>query len=366
MFDAGAPVEGPAVYFDGASSRRREASLRLAGALEIREGETLSAKWEFDDLRRADGGPGLLRLRSTAAPELARLEISGAALQAAVVQRCRNLDGPGAAGSGSSRAIIGWSLAAAASIALIAIYGVPAAARALTTLIPRSLEARAGDAVASKIELVLGKTPCDGAPGLAAMAKLSGELAAQGGLPAPVSVTVLRSFVPNAFAIPGDRVFVLSGLIDRAERPDELAGVVAHEFGHVAHRDALREMISSGGTAFFFGLLFGDVSGSGALLLATRGLVTSAHSRDAETAADAFAATVMRGLGRSPAPLGQFLIRLTGQQTGGPIALFASHPLTQDRLAALQRQDQPVTGPPLLNDAEWRSLKAICAVEPKT
>jgi Zn-dependent protease with chaperone function len=180
-----------------------------------------------------------------------------------------------------------------------------------------------------------------------------------------VAVTVLRSVVPNAFAIPGDRVFVLSGLIERADRPDELAGVVAHEFGHVAHRDALREMISSGGTAFFFGLLFGDVSGSGAILLATRGLVTAAHSRDAETAADAFAASVMRGLGRSPAPLGQFLIRLTGQQSGGPIALFASHPLTQDRLAALQRLDQPVTGPPLLDEGEWRALKAICAVAPK-
>ncbi len=48
-----------------------------------------------------------------------------------------------------------------------------------------------------------------------------------------------------------------------------------------------------------FGLLFGDVSGSGAIVLAGRTLVQSAYSRQAEADADAFASSVMRGLGRS-------------------------------------------------------------------
>jgi Zn-dependent protease with chaperone function len=96
------------------------------------------------------------------------------------------------------------------------------------------------------------------------------------------------------------------------------------------------------------------------LIVAGRALVNSAHSRDAEAKADAFAADVMRGLGRSPRPLGEFLLRMTGKQQSGMIALLASHPLSQDRLAALKAADAPVTGPELLSEEEWRALKGIC------
>jgi hypothetical protein len=51
---------------------------------------------------------------------------------------------------------------------------------------------------------------------------------------------------------------------------------------------------------------------------------------------------------------------LTGVQKAGAIALLASHPLTQDRLAALKAADAPTTGPALLTDDEWRALKEIC------
>ena len=41
----------------------------------------------------------------------------------------------------------------------------------------------------------------------------------------------------NAIALPGGHIYVFQGLINKAESPDELAGVIAHEIGHVAHRD---------------------------------------------------------------------------------------------------------------------------------
>ena len=79
-----------------------------------------------------------------------------------------------------------------------------------------------------------------------------------------------------------------------------------------------------------------------------------------QASADAFAASVMRGLGRSPRPLGEFLLRLTGPQNDGPVAMLASHPLSQDRLAALKKDDSPADGPALLDESEWRALKSIC------
>jgi len=175
-------------------------------------------------------------------------------------------------------------------------------------------------------------------------------------VPDPV---VLRSPVPNAFALPGGRVYVLSTLLDRAQSPDELAGVLAHEFGHVSHRDGLRRLIRDGGTAFLVGLLFGDVSGAGAALFATRSLLSAAYARDIEAGADGFAITVMHRLGRPTAPLGDLLQRLTGPGDG-QLSLLRDHPLTPDRVRRLQQEDTAPTGPDLLNPAEWQALRKIC------
>jgi predicted Zn-dependent protease len=51
---------------------------------------------------------------------------------------------------------------------------------------------------------------------------------------------VLASPVPNAFALPGGRIYLLNGLLQKAESADEIAGVIAHEMGHVSHRDQTR------------------------------------------------------------------------------------------------------------------------------
>jgi len=360
----GALVDGPAVFFDGKSATRRAVQLMLDAGLEISEGGARIALWPYGQIRRADGGAGVLRLLCLGAPELARLDVRDEALKRAIESRCNALGAPGPQAKGV-RAIVFWSLAAALSIAIIAVYGVPRAATAITALIPHSLETRLGKTMAGQVAFAFGQKTCTQSAGLAAMDALADKLARQAALTRAIQVSVLDTSVANAFALPGEQVYVLRGLIDKAESVDELAGVLAHELGHVAHRDGLRETVASGGTAFLLGLLFGDVSGSGAVILAGRTLLTSAYSREAEAGADAFAATVMRGLGRSSAPLGEFLVRLTGEEQAGAIALLASHPLSKDRLAALKQDDAPAAGAPLLTQDEWKALKAICARDPE-
>ena len=58
--------------------------------------------------------------------------------------------------------------------------------------------------------------------------------------------------------------------------------MLAHELGHLKHRDNMRKLIYNGGTSFLIGLLFGDVTGSSALIFASRSLVTASYSREAE------------------------------------------------------------------------------------
>ena len=356
----GEPAAEDVRYFDGESSARHEVALRFSQALEIRRGEAMLAAWPYPSIRRMDGGPGVMRLKSLAAPELARLDIRDETTKALLEARCPLLDDQQLRRHDLTRIVL-WSLAAACSIVLLAIFGVPLLANRIAPLVPPSLEAHLGEAAAKEVAVVFGDKVCNSAEGHAALNDLAVKLAGAGGLKAPLTVTVLRSKTPNAFALPGASVYVLSALIDKAADPDELGGVLAHELGHVAHRDGLRLMISNGGTAFLFSLLMGDITGAGAVIFTSRTLVTSANTREAEANADAFAATVLHRLGRSSAPLGTFLVRLTGQQNLGALSLLQSHPLSQERLEALKRDDVAESGLPLVDSASWRAIKAMCA-----
>jgi predicted Zn-dependent protease len=108
------------------------------------------------------------------------------------------------------------------------------------------------------------------------------------------------------------------------------------------------------------GLLFGDVTGAGALVFASRTLVTSSYSRDVEQSADTFAMEMMRKLGRSPKPMGELLFRVTGKQGNSELTILANHPLTEDRLKRMSEADRAPTGAPLLTPGEWTALQAIC------
>ena len=222
---------------------------------------------------------------------------------------CTLLDGEDSGKGESTRQIVLWSFAAAASLLAVVWFGVPFIAARLTGLVPLSLEMQLGEAVDSQARAIFGGKTCANPEGAAALATLVRRLQTAAALPFPPQPVVLASSVPNAFAIPGGKIYVLNGLIGNAESPDELAGVLAHELGHLAHRDGLRRLIQDSGTGFLLGLLFGYVTGVGAILNAGRGMLTAAYSREAEADADQFAVAVMKSLGRSPKALGTLLLR---------------------------------------------------------
>jgi predicted Zn-dependent protease len=124
----------------------------------------------------------------------------------------------------------------------------------------------------------------------------------------------------------------------------------------------MRGLIESGSTSFFIGLLFGDVTGTGAALFAARQLLEASYSRDAERNAEAFAIVTMQRLGRSPAATGELLVRITGDERDRPLPhpILATHPLTGDRLETLKAAAGAASGPPLLSPEEWDKLRAIC------
>ena len=361
--DSPGPQIWPGVFFDGQTNRRRQVDVRFAASVEIIEDGTYLAEWDYTAVRRVDAPEGVTRLWGTGAPALARLELRDPGARDTIERLCQELSGPGGARSISVGRIAAWSLAATLVIVGMIWFGVPLAADQVAEVLPNSWERPLGQAVDRQVRALFPGAACVRPEGQAALAKLVGELQSAARLSIVPDPVVLHSAVPNAFALPGGRVYVLSGLLDRAQSPDELGGVLAHEFGHVSHRDGVRRLVRDGGTAFLAGLLFGDVSGAGAALFAARSLLSAAYSRDIEARADGFAITVMHRLGRPTAPLGALLVRITGPGDPG-LSILRDHPLTPERADRLNQQDMAPSGPELLSPEEWQALRTICATAP--
>lgn len=358
---ANSPPERSAVYFDGVSSRRRAVTLRFSDRLEIEEGGQALTAWVYSDIRRADSPTGVLRLSCLGAPALARLEVRDTALADELASRCANIDDH-MVGRRGIAAIIGWSLGAAASIVAVVLFGLPLIADRLAPLVPEAFERRLGEVADAQIKTMFDAKVCDNEAGQKAFVKLVTAIRESAGLDTSVQSGVLSSSIPNAFALPGGKVYLFNGLLAKAENADEIAGVLAHELGHLKHRDNMRGVIHSGGTSFLIGLLFGDITGSSALIFGSRTLVTSSHSREAETNADSFAIEIMHRLGRPAKPTGELLLRVTGKEGKG-LSIISTHPLSEERLARMGRQDPPASGPPLLTSEEWKALKSICSAK---
>ena len=204
------------------------------------------------------------------------------------------------------------------------------------------------------------------------------ELAGKAGLPMP-RVYVMDAPQPNAFATGRNpehaAVCATTGLLNTMSR-EEIAGVVAHELGHVRNRDTLTMTITAtiagaismlANFAFFFGGVGGGRNDNnplgfvGVLLAAIVApvaalLVQMAVSRTREYSADRASAEItgrpdwlVSALGKldraakqipnaaaehNPAMAHLFIVNpLSGASLG---SLFASHPATADRIAALR------------------------------
>jgi Zn-dependent protease with chaperone function len=353
-------MEGPGVFFDGQSNRRRVVELGFSGELDIREDGRVVASWPYGDVRRVDAPGDAMRLCCVSALPLARLEVRDPAARREVERLCLALTGPGGAQPISVLRIAAWSVAATVAIVGMIWFGVPVVADQLAEVLPISWERPLGQAVDKQVRVLFPGAPCTKPEGQAALTKLVATLQSAAHLPIVPDPVVLHSSVPNAFALPGGRVYILSALIARARSPDELAGVLAHEFGHISHRDGVRRLIRDGGSAFLVGLLFGDITGAGAALFTARSLLSAAYSRDIEAGADAFADVVMHRLGRPTAPLGALLLRLAGPGEEAQFSVLRDHPLTPERARRLEEDDTVATGPPLLDAAEWHALRTVC------
>ena len=158
--------------------------------------------------------------------------------------------------------------------------------------------------------------------------------------------TVVDSREVNAFALPGGWVYVNRGLIERATNMSELAGVMAHEIGHITRRHSAEQLGQMQGANVGLALLctLTKVCESGASQAAiniggSALFAKFSRSDEAEADAEAVATTVKAGI----SPLGipaMFRILMSERQRNpnSVDAFFASHPLEEDRIRSTEAQ----------------------------
>jgi Zn-dependent protease with chaperone function len=364
-------TSGSGIFFDGNSSARQEVTVELAPAdlvLRSRDGQVL-AQWPYAELDQVHSPDQVLRL-GRGRESLARLEIRDAAFAAAVDDKAAAVDRTGAVQRRMSMKVAALVIIAVASVASMALFALPALATRLTPLLPFGVEHRLGQAVDAQFRASLGSSvagaplECGEAvgerPGRAALSALIAPLEAEAGLPVPLRAGVMRRKEPNAVALPGGQIYLFEGLIAKAETPDELAGAIAHELGHVARRDGVKAVLETAGLSFLFGILFGDFVGGGAIVVAANSVLQSSYSRETEAAADAYAVALMNKVGGKAEALGALLSRIDALHGTGP-AVLRDHPLIAERIETIRAHAKAGAGRPLLDGAQWASLKNVCA-----
>lgn len=150
----------------------------------------------------------------------------------------------------------------------------------------------------------------------------------------------------NAVSLPGGWVYVFKGLIDKVKSDDELAGVIAHEIGHIAARHSVRRLQTSLASNVFMVLVAatqrGDVARGADLALTS---LMAAYSREDELEADRRAVIYTRAAGYDPNAIISFMDTMKEAKKFNirPYSYFRTHPYDGERMGEVRREITGVT-----------------------
>jgi len=154
---------------------------------------------------------------------------------------------------------------------------------------------------------------------------------------------------PNAFALPGGKVGVYTGIFTVARNQDQLAGVIAHEIGHVVsrhHDERLTRQAGASGALQVLGAILGSQYGQGAANAAVQGGSILAQtgfllpgSRAQETEADVVGQRLMAQAGFDPRAAVSLWENMIAASSGNrPPPWLSTHPDPRARIGEMQQR----------------------------
>ncbi|MGB7241473.1 MAG: M48 family metallopeptidase [Sulfitobacter sp.] len=257
---------------------------------------------------------------------------------------------------------------AVAALVLMLFVILPRMADTLAGVIPIEREVAFGKAVVAQMERVLGGTgvgslACHSAAGDAALLRLTERLTENSQTEYDLNVSVMKHKMVNAFAAPGGQVVIMRGLLERADGPDAVAAVLAHEIGHVEARDSTRGALRAAGSAGLLSLVIGDFAGGSLAIVLADQMLNAGYTREAEGVADSFAINMLDKALIKTEGMATFFESLKGVKRSLPDlpVYLSTHPDLTSRAADARRFAKTQSGTtPSLTDAEWKALQDIC------
>jgi hypothetical protein len=228
-------------------------------------------------------------------------------------------------------------------LALLVVAGLAQAAREITpgwNLFSREQDVQLGQEAAKGIEKEVQVVNDNQLTNY--VANIGKRLAANSQAPDyPYSFKVVADESINAFALPGGPIYVHTGLITAADNEAQVAGVLAHEVGHVALRHSTHQASKARAWQIPLAIASGALDKSGGLLgtLGQLGIgfgvnsLFMKYSRDAEKDADIVGARMMAQSGYDPVEMARFFEKLEAAGGGGGPQFFSDHPNPGNRVA---------------------------------
>ncbi|MCG8490605.1 MAG: M48 family metallopeptidase [Sneathiellales bacterium] len=368
-------------YFDGQSSRAQHllVSFSESGLLGESEEGIVVLNWPFEDLRD-ESNPPIAREVNLSIDQHSqeRLIIEDVFFIQDLRDRAPKLSKRRKGPAGWWKPVVGWTVTGVVALVLLFMYGLPLLATGIAKTLPEKTRTSIGIAVEQSIINTFATRPknksensdpeslesvCHDATGQKALDDLIERFIANSDadLP-PVNVTVLKSKIPNAFALPGGRMVIMSALIEMADHPNAIASVLAHEFGHLEERHPMDVFVRNVGLATIFSVAFGDVSGGTILAAVGQYALGAAYSRDFEEAADKRARDLFSALDYDSRPVIELFKKLrTKYPESEYFSIFSSHPHMDERIQALK--DDPTGAGRAFTDTEWKAIKFMCKEE---
>lgn len=312
----GAPASLDSRWFDGRSPKPHAVTLRVeAGELLMQVGESETRRYPLARVRWPE--------RRTHGQRQAELPDGGVIQHADAVE----WDAWAQANGLQDSAVVGWMqswratlVALAGAVVFLAaawLWGVPWLSQTLAHQVPDSLDRHVGEQSLQQLDRLFlrpSQLPQKQQDELRHRFASAVERAyPQGDAPHwELAFHASPVLGANAFALPGGFMVMTDELVDLLkDQPDALVGVLAHELGHVEHRDGLDMVVRASLISALVGVVLGDASGFLATVPAT--LATQAYSRDTERRADAHAARVLHAAGIPPSAMAVFFERMLAE-----------------------------------------------------
>ena len=176
--------------------------------------------------------------------------------------------------------------------------------------------------------------------------------------PYTFNITVVKSDVVNAFALPGGYIVVFTGLMKKAENAEEVAGVLAHELNHVLQRHGLERIVKQLGFVAVVSIVLGNPSGLGGVMkqLGVE-LMTLKFGRAQETEADVTGLQLLYQAKINPEGMITFFQRLA-EKDEGRVEWLSTHPMSSGRAERLKTELAAMPKPTLEPFSfEWAKIR---------